>query len=199
MAVVLAGGRSSRLGGTHKPGIPVAGRSLLDHALAAVPDVPDAAETIVVGPPAPTCRPVRWTREQPPGGGPVAALAAGLTAGLTALPARPDEIVVLAADLAGVTAHTVARLRAALTEDGAVLCDAAGRRQWLIGVWRTAALLAALPAEPAGRSLRSVLSPLAVTEVAELPGESLDVDTPDDLTRARAGPVTGSASQPSHW
>ncbi len=192
MAVVLAGGRGSRLGGTHKPGIPVAGRSLLDHALAAVPD---AAETIVVGPETPTYRPVRWTVEQPAGGGPVA----GLAAGLAALPTTPDEVAVLAADLAGVTAHTVARLRAALVADGAVLCDADGRRQWLIGVWRTAALLAALPAEPAGRSLRSVLSPLAVTDVPELPGESLDVDTPDDLTRARAGPVTGSASQPSHW
>lgn len=39
----------------------------------------------------------------------------------------------------------------------------------------------------------------AVTDVPALPGESLDVATPGDLTRARAGPVTGSASQPSHW
>jgi molybdopterin-guanine dinucleotide biosynthesis protein A len=197
IAVLLAGGRASRLGGRHKPGITVGGTTLLDRAVGAVDG---AAETIVVGPPEPTARPVRWTVETPRGGGPVAALAAGLAA-----ISRPaDEVVVLAADLVGVTQDTVRRLRAALTTtDGVVLRDATGRRQWLIGVWRTDRLLAALPPEPAGASLFSVLSTLSVTELPELPGESADVDTPDDLARYSAelpeGPVAGGASQPSHW
>lgn len=193
-AVVLAGGRASRLGGRHKPGLPVAGRTLLDHVLTAVAG---AAETVVVGPEVATCRPVRWTREDPPGGGPVA----GLAAGLAALTVDADEVAVLAADLPGLTPATIDRLLAARTADGAIrtadgalLCAADGRRQWLIGVWRTESLRRALPAEPAGRSLRSVLGTLTGTDVPELPGESVDVDTPADLAR-----VTGGASQPSHW
>jgi molybdopterin-guanine dinucleotide biosynthesis protein A len=200
IAVLLAGGRGSRLGGRHKPGITVDGTTLLDRALSAVAC---ADETIVVGPRQPTCRPVRWTVEQPPGGGPVAALAAGLAARTTAA----DEVVLLAADLVGVTADTVARLRAELagntTTAGVVLKDVDGHRQWLIGGWRLPALLAALPSEPAGASLFSVLSTLDVMEVVELPGESADVDTPEDLARYSAAlpedPVAGGASQPSHW
>ncbi|HEX3648263.1 MAG TPA: NTP transferase domain-containing protein [Pseudonocardiaceae bacterium] len=185
-AVLLAGGRGSRLGGRHKPGISVAGRTLLDRALDAVRG---ADAIVVVGPTRPVCGQVLWTMEQPRGGGPLAALAAGLTA----LPGEPDQIALLAADLTGVTAHTVDRLRAALAAgaDGAVLSDASGHRQWLISVWRAAALRAALPAEPEGRSLRSVLAGLSVVEVPELPGESADVDTPADLARYLAGPSEG--------
>ncbi len=198
-AILLAGGRASRLGGRYKPGIAVAGRTLLDRSLAAVAA---AAHVVVVGPEAPTDRPVYWTLEQPPGGGPVAALAAGLAA----LP-ESDEVVVLAADLTGVTGGTVDRLRGTLaacpTADGAVLCDTGGRRQWLIGGWRHAPLRAALPADPGGRSLHATLSGLSIAEVAELPGESADVDTQADLARFLAGggegPITRDASQPSHW
>lgn len=197
--MLLAGGRASRLGGRYKPGVAVAGRTLLDRALAAVAG---AECTVVVGPRRPTVRPVRWTVEQPPGGGPVAALAAGLAA----LP-ECDEVVVLAADLMGVTCDTIDRLRTTLascaTTEGALLCDTSGHRQWLIGVWRRAPLLAALPAEPGGKSLRGTLSGLSVVDVPELPGESADVDTQADLARYLAsggeGPVTRDPSQRSHW
>jgi len=192
-AVLLAGGRGSRLGGRHKPAIAVAGRTLLDRALAAVAG---ADRVVVVGPVEPTERPVRWTREEPPGGGPVAALAAGL------VEIDAAEVAVLATDLAGITVATIDRLRAALTaRDGAVLCDATGRKQWLIGVWRTEQVRAALPVEPAGASLFSVLGTLDVAEVPELPGESIDVDTPADLARLtdQEGQWPGGVSQPSHW
>jgi molybdopterin-guanine dinucleotide biosynthesis protein A len=191
-AVLLAGGRGSRLGGRHKPAITVAGRTLLDRALAAVAG---ADRVVVVGPTEPTERPVRWTREEPPGGGPVAALAAGL------VEIDAAEVAVLATDLAGITVATIDRLRAALAvRDGAVLCDATGRKQWLIGLWRTEKLRAALPGEPAGVSLFSVLSALDVVEVPELPGESIDVDTPADLARLtdQEGQWPGGVSQPSH-
>jgi molybdenum cofactor guanylyltransferase len=170
----------------------VAGRTLLDRALAAVAD---ADRTVVVGPQAPTSRPVHWTLEQPPGGGPVAALAAGLAD----LP-EPDEVVLLATDLAGVTKDTIDRLRATLATrsvDGAVLRDETGRRQWLISTWRPAPLRAALPPNPAGTSLYSVLSTLIVADVPELPGESTDIDTPADLDKVRD--VDGGPSRPSHW
>ncbi|MFJ8298516.1 NTP transferase domain-containing protein [Streptomyces sp. NPDC094447] len=76
-AVVLAGGAARRLGGADKPGVRVGGRPLLDRVLAACRG---AERTVVVGAPRPTVRPVHWTREDPPGGGPLAALDAGVRA-----------------------------------------------------------------------------------------------------------------------
>ena len=171
-AVLLAGGRGSRMGGVHKPALVVAGSTLLDRCLTAVAD---AVTTVVVGPETETRRPVRWTREEPPGGGPVAGLAAGLAL------VDAETVAVLATDLTGVTADTVSRLRAAVAVDGAVLDD--GHVQWLIGVWRTESLRRVLPRNPAGASLRSVLGALDYARVAARPGETVDVDTPADLAK----------------
>ncbi|WP_369822198.1 molybdenum cofactor guanylyltransferase [Saccharomonospora sp. CUA-673] len=113
------------------------------------------------------------------GGGPVAALAAGLSTVEAAV------VVLLAADLPGVRPDTVARLVDQLAADpeldGAVLVDDDGRRQWLQSAWRTAAVRAALPPEPAGTALRTVLGGLRTAEVPARPGETADVDTPADL------------------
>jgi molybdopterin-guanine dinucleotide biosynthesis protein A len=171
-AVLLAGGRGRRMGGVHKPALVVAGRTLLDRSIAAVQP---ADPVVVVGPETPTDQRVLWTRENPPGGGPVAGLAAGLAL------IGDGLVAVLAADLVGVTADTVARLRAAVSADGAVLDD--GHRQWLIGVWRAEALRRVLPENPADASLRSVLGALDYAPVAAAPGETVDVDTPADLAR----------------
>jgi molybdopterin-guanine dinucleotide biosynthesis protein A len=180
-AVVLAGGAGRRLGGVDKPGLRVGAFTLLDRALFATGP---ASPLLVVGPVRPTERAVQWRQEEPAGGGPVAALAAGLAD----LPADID-VVVLAADLAEIGPDTVTGLRFALARnpavDGALLVDADGRRQWLTGVWRINALRAALPAEPAGTALYAVLGGLSVIEVSARPGEAFDVDTPDDLERAR--------------
>lgn len=193
-AVILAGGAGRRLGGVDKPALLVAGATLLDRALAAVPD---AAPIAVVGPTRPTTRPVTWTREDPPGGGPIAALAAGLRA---LEPGPAEEIVaVLAADLLGVRPDTVSRLRSALGEhDGALLVDENDHVQWLTGVWRTVALRAAIPEHPDGLSVRRVLGQLDIAPVRALAGETADVDTPADLARARqAGQVWQGAGRDS--
>jgi molybdopterin-guanine dinucleotide biosynthesis protein A len=156
----------------------------------------------VVGPRQPTALPVVppvvWTREEPAGGGPVAALAAGLAECDGA-----STVVVLAADLVGVTGGTVDRLRAELARrpdaDGVVLVDQDGHRQWLIGAWRAAALTAALPVRPQGAALRAMLAGLTVATVPGLPGESADIDTPDDLATYQAAHGAGGPSRPSHW
>ncbi|WP_199432193.1 molybdenum cofactor guanylyltransferase [Qaidamihabitans albus] len=171
--VVLAGGAARRLSGLDKPMLEVGGMSLLHRAVAALRD---ADPVVVVGPPRPGLPGVRWTREDPPGSGPVAALAAGLGT------VRADLVAVLAADLAGVTPSTVERLRAAIgTAEGAVLVDPGGHRQWLIGVWRDGPLRAALPADPVGAPLHATLGGLSIVDVPAEPGEADDVDTPGDL------------------
>lgn len=176
---MLAGGAARRLGGVDKPMIEVDGRALLHRV---VGSLVSAEPVVVVGPRRAGLPEVVWTREEPPGSGPVAALAAGLAL-------VPNEYVaVLAADLPRITAATVERLTVAAAEApgaaGAVLVDHAGYRQWLIGVWRSAVLRSALPSDPTGASLRGALGGLPVVEILSLPGETDDVDTPEDLERA---------------
>lgn len=120
-AVILAGGGAHRLGGVDKPALSVGARALLDRVLDACPD---ARTTVVVGDRRPTARPVRWTRETPPGGGPLAALDAGLHETTAPL------ILVLSADLPFLDRPTVrALLDAAAAGDGAALRDPEGRDQ----------------------------------------------------------------------
>src|SRR3954463_11941068 len=153
-AVVLAGGRAARLGGRPKPQLDVGGRSMLSTVLAAVDG---AVPRGVVGPPQQVPPGVLLVREEPPGGGPVPALAAGLAAVGDA-----EGVAVLAADLPFVTAAVVTALRERLTGDGVLVVDDTGRDQLLLGVWRTAALRTATTGARPHAPLRGVLAPLAV-------------------------------------
>ncbi|MET9731867.1 NTP transferase domain-containing protein [Streptomyces sp. NPDC006458] len=184
-AVVLAGGAARRLGGADKPGVRVGGRALLDRVLTACAD---AGTTVVVADPRPTARPVRWAREEPPGGGPLAALDAGLRH--TAAP----YAAVLSADLPFLREGTVHRLLAAARAggtDGVLLADADGRDQPLVAVYRTAALrqgLAVLTAEHGsltGLPLRRLTAGLGLTRLTD-PVAAFDCDTWDDIATARA-------------
>jgi molybdopterin-guanine dinucleotide biosynthesis protein A len=191
-AVILAGGAGRRLGGAGKPMLPVRGRPMLERVLDAVAD---AAVTVVVGPqtlelPGGLVR----VSEEPPGGGPAAATAAGLAA-LTEIGPDVDEdvatVALLAADLPFLDSRAVHALRVALegsTVDGVVFVDSAGRRQTLCGVWRTASLRAALDrlGPPAGAPMRALLAGLRVGELDDAadPPPWYDCDQPDDLLRA---------------
>jgi molybdopterin-guanine dinucleotide biosynthesis protein A len=179
--VVLAGGAGRRLGGADKPGLDVGGRTLLDHVLLACPE---RADIVVVGPRRPTAREVRWTREQPPGGGPVAGLAAGLR--LVAAPI----VLVLAADLPLVGAALAPLLRVASQavadgRDGAWVVDDQGHGQPLVSCLAVAPLRAAMPAEPRDRPLHQVLAGLRLDRVNAPEGSVSDVDTPQDLADIR--------------
>ncbi|MFF7637128.1 molybdenum cofactor guanylyltransferase [Kitasatospora sp. NPDC008050] len=194
-AIVLAGGAARRLGGVDKPRLTVGGRSLLDRVL----DACAAADTtVVVGPESPrpeepadpaAPRGPRWTREQPPGGGPVAAVAAALVE-----PAlRSPVVLLLAADLPFLDARTVRALVAAVARDGAphpqaaMLVDADGRDQPLAAAYRAAPLRATLAAlgDPVGRPLRRLVGGLRTVRLADPDGVSQDCDTWEDLERAR--------------
>lgn len=187
-AVILAGGRASRLRGVDKPGLVVGGRSLLEHAIAAAMHA-NARQTIVVGPDRDIPGPV-FIREDPPFGGPVAAIAA-------ALPLVGSEwTLLLASDLPRASDAVALLLEHdqphAETVDGVALVDVSGHPQWLAGVYRTASLRRALDELTAARgstqdaSIQRLLSPLIITLVPDLAGMALDVDSWQDVDKARA-------------
>jgi molybdopterin-guanine dinucleotide biosynthesis protein A len=180
-AVVLAGGGAVRLDGADKASLELHGRTLLTWALDAVID---AAEVVVVGDPVPTHRPVTFTREDPRGGGPAAALLTGRDALLD----PRATVAVLACDMPFLTAHTFRRLRSAMDgHDGAVLVGPDGRRQ-LAMVLDVARLDGVRPGleEQHNLALHRLLAPLDLAEVAAEGQEHRDVDTwadVRDLTR----------------
>ncbi|KAA9377495.1 NTP transferase domain-containing protein [Microbispora cellulosiformans] len=183
-AVILAGGRAERFGGADKPGALVGGVPLVERVVAAV----RAARAVIVAGPPRDLPGVVFTREDPPGGGPVPALRAGLAE------VTSPSVVLLAADMPFLEAAHVAELLAALREGsgsagaaGAVLVDDTGREQWLAGAWRTAALRTALGAYE-GRSLWGLLGPLAPVPVRLAAGAAppwFDCDSIEDLRAAR--------------
>ncbi|MGM1078152.1 NTP transferase domain-containing protein [Streptomyces sp. H28] len=184
-AVVLAGGAARRLSGADKPGVRVGGRALIDRVLAACAG---ARTTVVVAGPRPTARPVVWAREEPAGGGPLAALDAGLRH------TGADLAVLLSADLPFLGPATVERLVTALdasTADGVVLTDAEGHDQPLVAAYRTPALRRALAALTdrhgglTGLPLRRLTAALDLTRLFD-PVASFDCDTWDDIAAARA-------------
>lgn len=180
-AVVLAGGSGRRLGGVDKAELLVGGTTLLDRALTAVGD---ASRVVVVGPERALPTAVIQVREQPPGSGPAAALAAALPH------VGAEVVVVLAADLPRITGAVVAALReAAAGHDGALLVDDDAQEQPLTSAWATRALRPALDGRNlTNRPLRPALSALDVVRVraADLGVTGwADCDTAADLARAR--------------
>lgn len=167
--VVLAGGASRRFGGPgdDKLDARLEGRPVLDVTLS---HVPRGWPVIVVGPrrtgarSAPTDgarndaagdSAVAWVQDDPPLGGPVAAIAAALPH------VRTPVCAVLAGDtpFGGLTLPGLAQ--AIGDRDGAQLV-ADGRIQPLLAVYRTDSLRTAverLP-EPSGASMRALLAPL---------------------------------------
>ena len=176
-AIILAGGRSQRMGGTDKASLEIMGRTMLARA---VSSWPSGTACFAVGPKRPTPRPVTWCWESPPGGGPVAAVAA-------ALPLVTTEMVALMAvdlPLLGPVVESLICSAAASVrsgDDGAWLADSTGHSQPLASCVATQALAAAMPTDPAGRPLHAVLSSLQLVTVGVDDDYLRDTDTFDDL------------------
>jgi molybdopterin-guanine dinucleotide biosynthesis protein A len=179
-AIVLAGGASHRLGGVDKAMVRIGDMSMLELALRACAG---AQRRVVVGPTRSGITAI-WCQEDPPGGGPVAAVAAGLKV------VRLPVVVLLACDMPYTTAETVSKLVDAAAGDGAILVGPSGRDQPLAGVYRVASLVRALSAlgPPfAGVALRSLVARLDLVRVPDTTGASVDCDTWEDVEVARHG------------
>jgi len=193
-ALVLAGGRGSRLGNEDKAAITIGGTSALDHLLKALPE---RVPVVVAGAERVTRRPVTFRREWPLYGGPVAGLASGLEVVSTPVTA------LLGVDMpwAGALLERLIAEFASCDAAALVPVDGAGVRQPLCAVVRTEALRGALArlGDPRGSSLRELISLLDVHERRLSEAETRwvdDIDTPQDLSRARSRPLRPGVPAP---
>lgn len=193
-ALVLAGGRGSRLGGEDKAAIIIGGMSALDRLLSSLPE---AVPIVVAGPERPTPRQVTFRPERPAFAGPVAGIASGLAAVTTPV------TVLLAVDMpwAGALVGQLVAEFATCNRAALVPVDRSGFRQPLCAVVRTDALCAALArlGDPTGRSLRDLMSRIDVQErpLSETEMDWVhDIDTKDDLRKARSMSATSGVAAP---
>jgi len=184
-SVIVAGGRSSRLGGTPKAGLRRGDESLVEITVRAVAE---AGSAVVVGPenldvPHGTLR----TRENPHFSGPAAAIAAGLDL-LAHQPDRAAWTAVLACDMPAIAGavHTLADAARDLPDeaDGLIATATDGHRENLAVMIRTAPLTSVFSEHHArDRSVRSFWKHLRLIEVRAPAGSTQDVDTWEDVTR----------------
>ncbi|GAC78549.1 Molybdopterin-guanine dinucleotide biosynthesis protein A [Gordonia malaquae] len=187
-AIVLGGGRATRLDGADKASIVVDGARLVDHVFAAVADCP---QVIAVGPDTLVRPGVTVVREDPPFGGPVAGIAAAVQT------VDCDDVWLLACDLPRAV-EIVRRLadEPIGDDDGVILVDATGRAQWLAGRYRTAALRSSLTriGDAHGASMRQLVNGLNLRTVHDRTGAAADLDTWADVAdyrlRTKGQPMT---------
>lgn len=193
VVIVLCGGTSNRLGGMDKTRESLAGTTVMDHLL---DDLPSGWAVVCVGEERATSRSVQWCRESPAGGGPVAGVAAGLEhfapvnyGALNLADVRNDQVcVVLGGDMPFAAAALPALLDALNAQpalDAVLATDPDGRTQPLLAAYHSGALRAALPREPGGARLMSVIDTLMIGTVACEARTTLDVDTLEALEQAR--------------
>lgn len=183
-AIVLTGGRSSRVDGTDKAGLRVGGRPMVESVTG--PAAAVAEQVVTVGPGG-------TVREDPPFSGPLA----GIAAGLAALPQTVDLVVVLPCDLPALDADTLRALLSALGVPGddagpgaAIGVDATGRDQYLLAAWGRHALAARVAeverSDGSGAPVRALYDDEVIVRVP-VGDAARDVDTWADL--ASRGPV----------
>ncbi|WP_130178327.1 molybdenum cofactor guanylyltransferase [Cryobacterium sp. SO1] len=221
-AIIVAGGRATRLGGIDKTALVWQGHSLLDGVVAAASG---AARICVVGSDADLAGEVLRAVERPRWGGPAAAIVAGLET--LAGDAEADWVLVLAGDLV----HADAAVTLLLAEldrinasemadtasssistgsistgsigsgadrpiDGLISVDSDGRRQPLLAVYRRAALLASARRHPADNlPVKNLIGSLNLIQLRLPDALADDVDTPADA--ARLGIVVPAAAAAS--
>lgn len=199
VGVILAGGQARRMGGGDKPLLVVGGRTILGHVIARLAPQVSALALNANGDPARFNAPgFPILPDTVPGQpGPLAGILAGLAwarqHGATWLVSAPGDCPFLPDDL-------VARLHAARAETGLQFaCTASdGRTHPVIGLWPVTcqdALAAALA--DGRRKIDAVATPAATATWSTTPIDPFfNVNTPDDLARARAAITPPSSTAP---
>ena len=177
-AIVLAGGRGTRLGGVDKAALEFDGETLLARTLRAVAG---AARIIVVGDPMPVADGTIVVQEEPRFAGPAAALGAGMAE------VRESYVFLVGCDHPYL-ADAVDLLLDEASGDGVIAVDGNGRRQYLMSVLDASALRASIAAQAnlVDLSVRALLAPLELMEIAVPARAALDIDTWHDQEKALA-------------
>jgi molybdopterin-guanine dinucleotide biosynthesis protein A len=175
-AIILAGGRAARLGGTSKADLVIGSGSLLERTIAAVSD----AERIVIAGDAVVDGCVTAV-EPEPFGGPVSGIAAALPH------THAERVLVVACDHPFLDSAVSLLTEAQPGRDGVIAIDSSGRRQNLLACLGRQPLAAALGLfdSPVGVSMRQLLAALDVREIVVDDRAAFDVDTWDDVARGR--------------
>ncbi|AVO45389.1 NTP transferase domain-containing protein [Phreatobacter cathodiphilus] len=194
-AVVLAAGRSTRMGGPNKLLAEIGGRPLVRHAVEAALGAGLAEVLVVTGHQEAAVRaaladlPVRFAHNPdfPEG------LSTSLKAGIAALGEEIDGVVVLLGDMPAISSGLVGRLAAAFApgEGRHVVVPVAGGRRGNPVLWgrRFFAELMKVTGDQGGRAVLAG-APEAVAEVpAETDDVHLDLDTPEALAAAGGRPA----------
>lgn len=188
-AIIVGGGGGERLGGVSKPDLTLGGGGrLIDRVCGALLEACGAGCVAVVPPAVRVPDGVLRTLEDPPGGGPLA----GIDAGLTALGAPADAwVVVVSVDCPGIADVLAALLDEPLGDrcEGRILRGGVPEPfdQYLMGVYRVGALRRVIDEAVArrgnvrGMGVRRVLRALALERVDVSADVCRDVDTPEDV------------------
>ncbi|MFM1965083.1 MAG: putative molybdopterin-guanine dinucleotide biosynthesis protein [Actinomycetota bacterium] len=181
-AIVIAGGEARRFGADKLALRDEHGRGLLEVTIAGVARVADPV--IVVGPARALDVDVTWTREDPPGGGPCAAVIAGVAC----LPDGVTHVAVLAGD-APAGGLAVEALRRVIDDAAAaVVTDTSGREQPMTAVYAVEPLKEVIAAygHGSGMPIRQVLDdlrPRTVVSIIDRWSAADDIDLPEDAGR----------------
>jgi molybdopterin-guanine dinucleotide biosynthesis protein A len=180
-AMILTGGTSSRFG-SDKSQARIGATSLIENLLITLPSEMDI---VIVGPELDKApRQVRYMQEEPLGGGPVAAIEAGL--GLI----NSEFVFIVATDMPFASQIlTALTANPPETDDVTIPLDSSGMRQPLCALYRRNALVRAINelGSTPGQSLRNLIKRMSVRELQLDPALRrilLDIDTPADLERA---------------
>lgn len=187
-AIVVGGGGGERLGGVSKPDLMLGGVRLIDRVCGSLLEACGAGCVAVVPPTVRVPEGIVRTLEDPPSGGPLA----GIDAGLRALGVDDNVLVVVASvDAPGVAGLLPALLGSPLGSDSegriAVGGDPQPFDQYLMGVYRAGALRRVLDEAVAalgsvrGVGVRRVLRVLALERVSVDADVCRDIDTPEDV------------------
>jgi molybdopterin-guanine dinucleotide biosynthesis protein A len=186
LSVILLAGGSSRRMGSDKANIEFGAGTLLTFQLE---QIPSTFSVVVVGEtidtkPTINWPEITWTRENPPGAGPVAALASGLQI------VNTPAIALIAVD-APFALPRLLRCKLDPNSHALIPRDHGGKVQYLAGLYLSDSLRHALEqlGTPTNKSMRELTAHLPSIDYLESGTEDaddfIDIDTPQDLVTAR--------------